>query len=81
MKSVLSVATKRCYTEYAGKKHSFRGCAFLAKYATEAAGGRICRRLPDIKEKFPVIKECIKINKYKKEDIQKWQRESQNLKK
>lgn len=73
MKSVLSVATKRCYTEYAGKKHSFRGCAFLAKYATEAAGHK--------RKKVPVIKECIKINKYKKEDIQKWQRESQNLKK
>lgn len=48
MKSVLSVATKRCYTEYASKKHSFKGCAFFV-----AAG---------YKEKDPVIKkECIKI--------------------
>ena len=51
MKSVLSVATKRCYTEYASKKHSFKGCAFFLW-------------LPDTKEKDPVIKKkCIKIQR------------------
>ncbi len=39
MKSVLSVATKRCYTEYAGKKHSFKGCVFLSLYVRKGAAG------------------------------------------
>lgn len=39
MKSVLSVATKRCYTEYAGKKHSFKGCVFLSPCVRKGAAG------------------------------------------
>lgn len=68
MKSVLSVATKRCYTEYASKKHSFKGCAFFcaAGYKREGSGDK---------------KEMYKNTKNIRKRTYTWQKELRNLKK